>query len=80
MWAFIFAAGVYVLTKTLWLAIPAGLLAGFIAVQVHPRTKCWKCNGDPKVRDESGRNWRNCWVCGGSGRRWRFLAVKRFME
>jgi hypothetical protein len=63
-----------------WVGIPVGVLAYLVAVQLHPRTACWKCGGAPRVRDESGRNWRNCYACKGSGRRWRLLAVKRWME
>jgi hypothetical protein len=71
---------VVAVTGVSWLGVACGGIAYLVAVQLHPRTRCWKCDGDPKVRDKTGRNWRNCAICKGSGRRWRALAIKRWME
>jgi hypothetical protein len=54
--------------------IVAGLIAAWVTVQLFPFTRCWWCKGSPRVTDGSGRNWRNCAVCGGSGRRLRLFA------
>lgn len=48
----------------------AGAVAGWLAHSlVYPRVACTWCSGNPKRRDGSGRVWRNCFVCGGSGQR-----------
>lgn len=64
-----------------WVAVPAGVLAGLLAwwldVQLHPMTVCWWCRGRSRVRDQTGRNWRPCMVCGGSGSRRRAFARRK---
>lgn len=54
--------------------VAAGIVLGVISVWFYPTTRCWWCRGNPRVTDTSGNNWRNCRVCGGSGRRTRWLA------
>lgn len=71
---------VVAVTGLSWLGVACGALAYLVAVQLHPRTACWKCGGNSKVRDKSGKNFRFCFACKGSGRRWRALAIKRWME
>jgi hypothetical protein len=45
-------------------------LAGYsVAAWLRPFTNCRKCHGDGKLRSPSGRNWRRCKRCGGTGRR-----------
>lgn len=67
-------------SNVVWVGLGVWFLAYFVGVQLHPRTNCWKCGGDPRVRDASGANWRNCYICQGSGKRFRFFAIKRFMN
>jgi hypothetical protein len=64
-----------------WSGIPvvgavAGAVAGVGSVWLFPTTKCWWCGGrgGPKRMDSWGRNWHDCRVCGGSGKRKRVLA------
>lgn len=54
----------------------AGLAAGVGSVWFYPTTSCWWCGprGSSRVTDARGTSWRNCQVCGGSGRRKRVLA------
>lgn len=58
------------------IGVAAGIVGAALSVLAYPFTLCWWCGkrGGPRRRDRSGRNWRNCWVCGGSGKRLRFLA------
>lgn len=53
------------LAATAWLAVYA------FAAWVWPFTACRKCHGGGKLRSPSGRNWRRCKRCGGTGRRLR---------
>lgn len=80
MWPLVLGAAAWAWSNALWIGLGAWFLAYFVSVQLHPRTSCWKCGGDSKVRDESGRNFRFCFVCEGSGKRFRFFAIKRFMN
>lgn len=48
-------------------------VAGYvIACAVWPFTGCRRCSGTGKRRSPSGRAWRPCGRCDGSGRRVRF--------
>jgi hypothetical protein len=42
-----------------------------VAAWIWPYTNCLKCHGDGKLRSPSGRMWRRCKRCGGTGRRLR---------
>jgi hypothetical protein len=59
-----------------WIGLGAGLVAGVASVWLFPTTKCWYCGprGGPRRMDSKGENWHDCFVCGGSGKRKRFLA------
>lgn len=47
-------------------------LGGYSAAcWIWPFTNCRKCHGDGKLRSPSGRNWRRCKRCRGTGRRLR---------
>lgn len=37
----------------------------------RPYARCVMCKGSPRNSSSTGRTWRNCWWCGGSGRRTR---------
>lgn len=60
---------------------PIGLLAGlglwFITVQLWPYTACGACSGKPRIADFSGKNWRNCPSCKGSGRQVRTFVIRQ---
>jgi hypothetical protein len=58
---------------TLAALLGAGVYAG--ACLFWPWTACEKCEGAGKFRSPSGKNWRPCPRCGGSGRKERFGAV-----
>jgi len=79
----VYAAVAFVLvgtyTGSAWTGLVAAGMTYFVAVQLRPWTGCLWCRESPKRRDESGRNWRYCWVCAGSGRRLRVLALKRWI-
>jgi hypothetical protein len=66
-----------------WSQIPAvGVVAGFIvwfvAVQVHPWTRCRTCKGKGRFGDPlTVKNWRNCPNCEGKGRFLRTFAMRR---
>jgi len=52
-----------------------GLVAGavyWVACLLWPFASCVKCNGDGKTRSPSGKAWRECRRCGGTGRRLRW--------
>jgi len=75
--ALVVAAAVYVATRTLLLAVAAGVVAAAVHAWCYPYKRCWRCRarGGPRKTDASGRYWRDsCVVCGGSGKRVRFLA------
>lgn len=60
-----------------WLVL-AVLLGGAVyagACRFWPWTNCGKCEGAGKFRSPSGKNWRPCPRCGGSGRKERLGAV-----
>lgn len=76
-WGVLVFVVVFTATQSAWIAGAAGLLAYLVAVQIHPNTRCWWCQGDARRRDGTGRNWRDCFVCGGRGRRRRLLAWRR---
>lgn len=61
----------------LLLGLAAITVAGGYAVAawIWPFTACRKCHGDGKLRSPSGRNWRRCKRCGGTGRRLRLGRV-----
>jgi uncharacterized membrane protein len=56
--------------------VAAGLVAGAVSVWFYPTTRCWYCGprGGPKRMDSGRKNWHDCFVCGGSGKRKRFGA------
>jgi len=58
-----------------FLGVMSGAALGALSVWYFPTTKCrwWKCRGG-KVFDSGGKNWRACRLCGGSGRRTRWVA------
>lgn len=43
-----------------------------VACRIWPYANCRKCSGDGKFRSPSGRAWRLCRRCKGSGSRVRF--------
>lgn len=52
------------------------LLAAWVTSSIiWPYTSCLGCDGNPRLRNTSGRSWRDCPACKGSGRRRRFLAM-----
>jgi hypothetical protein len=51
------------------LGFGAGVLGYLISCLIYPSARCLKCHGSPRHFAEGGRVWRNCIVCGGSGRR-----------
>lgn len=56
------------------LAVFGGLVAGacyWVACLVWPFAACRRCHGDGKSRSPSGRTWRLCKRCDGTGRRLR---------
>lgn len=51
-----------------------GLVAAaayWVACLLWPFTACLKCDGDGKTRSPSGKTWRPCRRCDGTGRRLR---------
>jgi hypothetical protein len=42
-----------------------------IACALWPFANCWWCGGDGKTRSPSGRSWRRCRHCKGTGHRLR---------
>lgn len=66
-------------------AITVGLVAGFgyvAACRIWPYTDCPKCSGRGRFLSPSGRAWRHCRKCKGSGakvrigrRMWTWLAA-----
>lgn len=56
------------------LALVGGLVAGggyWVACLLWPFAACRRCHGDGKSRSPSGRSWRLCKRCDGTGRRLR---------
>jgi hypothetical protein len=52
--------------------------AGYVvAAWFWPYTACRKCGGAGRFRSPSGRSWRPCPRCGGSGTRERLLSRAR---
>jgi DnaJ-class molecular chaperone len=53
------------------LLLIAGLaLAGYVlSLRIWPVKACGRCGGSGKLRSPSGRSWRNCPRCKGSGGR-----------
>ena len=49
------------------LVVSAGYL---LTCAIWPYTSCWFCTGG-KHRSKSGRSWRKCWRCKGTGQRLR---------
>lgn len=46
------------------------VLVGYVlACAIWPYASCWGCSGDGKRRSPSGKAWRTCRRCGGTGRR-----------
>lgn len=53
----------------------AGLAAWWLESQLHPFTNCWWCHGRPRTSwSWCTTAWRECWACGGRGKRRRVLA------
>lgn len=44
----------------------------WVACLLWPFAACLKCDGDGKTRSPSGKTWRPCRRCDGTGRRLRF--------
>lgn len=57
-----------------WAGLAAGAICYVMAAQVWPWASCWYCRGAARRRDHTGKVWHFCLVCGGSGRRRRWLA------
>jgi len=49
------------------------LVVYYLACQIWPFTACGRCKGG-KHTSPSGKAWRHCTRCGGSGKRRRLLA------
>jgi hypothetical protein len=52
----------------------AGVLVALVyavACALWPFAACWVCHGDGKKRSPSGRSWRRCRWCKGTGQRLR---------
>ena len=47
------------------------LLLYLAACRWWPFAACWSCHGDGKKRSPSGRSWRSCKRCKGTGQRLR---------
>lgn len=47
-------------------------LGYFVACAVWPYASCVRCDGNGKFRSPSGKAWRNCPRCKGTGRRVRY--------
>ncbi|MFD4196753.1 hypothetical protein [Amycolatopsis thermoflava] len=60
---------------TVVLALLAWLALYYLACQIWPYTACGRCNGG-KHTSPTGKAWRNCSRCGGSGKKRRLLARK----
>lgn len=63
-------------TGSWWLGGAAGVVLALVSVWWRPNTKCVsrRCRRDgPKVLDSKGTSWRQCFWCGGTGRRRRVL-------
>lgn len=59
-------AAVAAIVAPLWFA------AYVVACAIWPYTKCGKCEGKGRHRSPSGKHWRKCRRCKGSGDRLRF--------
>jgi hypothetical protein len=57
------------------LAVLGGLLFYLVDCLKDPYADCWYCGGSPKRRNRQ-RNFHNCPVCGGKGKRLRVGAVR----
>ncbi|MFI5614728.1 hypothetical protein [Amycolatopsis sp. NPDC051903] len=51
------------------------LVGYYLACQIWPYKACGRCQGG-KHESPSGKAWRNCFRCGGSGKKRRLLARK----
>lgn len=64
-----------------WPALLAVALVALVAYAIAswfwPYTTCRKCSGAGRFRSPSGRSWRACPRCGGSGAKERLLARAR---
>lgn len=56
----------------LWLTVPTMFVCYVVHSIFRDNARCWKCKGSPRHYSSSGRTWRDCWVCGGSGKRKRW--------
>jgi hypothetical protein len=60
------------------IALGLVVLAGYVlACWFWPLTRCGRCHGAGRFRSPSGRSWRPCPRCGGSGSRERLLGRTR---
>jgi hypothetical protein len=57
-----------------WVIVAGAALVVGYAVHCWwlPFAACWKCDGAGRFRSASGRSWRRCRRCKGSGERVRF--------
>jgi hypothetical protein len=76
MWAVIVGVAAFVLSQSVWLAIPAAAAAYAAHVWLFPYAKCRYCGprGGPRRTDSSGEFWHDCMFCDGSGKRRRPLS------
>jgi hypothetical protein len=54
---------------TFWWVLLLGFIAWVIACAWWPFAACFRCKGEGKFRSPSGKAWRNCPRCSGSGKR-----------
>ncbi|MFC4949199.1 hypothetical protein [Pseudonocardia sp. GCM10023141] len=59
------------------LGLLAGLLLWLATVQLWPWTACSSCASSPRIRDFTGKNWRTCGGCGGTGKELRTFVMRR---
>lgn len=53
------------------------LVLWLLSSLIWPYTQCRQCHGERRFRSPSGKHWRECPVCGGSGKRRRLLSHLR---
>ena len=56
---------------TLYLLAVALVVAGYRVARIvwFPLTRCWRCKGEGKFRSVTGKHWRLCRRCKGTGTR-----------
>lgn len=61
--------GIWPLARLALFVLAVAIPGYVIACVIWPLAACRKCKGDGKFRTSSGRAWRRCRRCGGSGAR-----------